>query len=268
MNSIDDRIKYYESISCSYKLYRNLPIVVRLDGRAFHTFTRSLDKPFDMPFIRLMQDTAMFLAKEFNATIAYTQSDEISLIFYNNDFRSEPLFDGKLFKLNSIIASTCSVFFNRNLSSLKNKQNEMPVFDCRSFNVPSTMEACNYLIWREQDASKNSISMAARALYSHNMLLNQNSKELQELIFQKGINWNDYPSCCKRGTYIQRVKKFTRFTLEELKNLPERHEARKNPDFMVERSVYEIKVLPVLSTIENIEDVIFYRHEPIIKCQK
>lgn len=106
----------------------------------------------------------------------------------------ETLFKGKVFKLTSILASLSTGFFNKNISNfLPEKSDLMPVFDCRVFNLPNVSEVVNYFNWREQDATKNSISMAAQAFYSHKELMGKNGSQKQEMLFQKGVNWNDYP---------------------------------------------------------------------------
>lgn len=134
----------------------------------------------------------------------------------------------------SDLAGMCSVFFNRELPKyLPEKSDKMPRFDARVWNVPTLDEAVNTFLWREQDATKNSITMAASNYYSHNFLMGKNGSEKQELLFQKGINWNDYPDFFKKGSYIQRKRVSTKFTANELEKLPINHNARKNPDMLV-----------------------------------
>lgn len=269
---IDHRMKYYESISsCNQRLFKNLPVIIRLDGKAFHTFTRNLIKPFDLGLIDLMRKTTEFLTKEFNAVLGYTQSDEISLLINNDNNESELLFDGKMFKINSILAATCSVYFNRQLPKYlphkvsQDDTKKNPVFDCRCFNVPSKTEACNYFIWREQDAVRNSINSTARSLYSHNELMNKNNSELQELIFQRGTNWNHLPSILKRGSYFINCIDKVMFSRQELDNLPPNHAARTNPELQFERKTVKNIDLPILTTISNLGDVIFKNLAPNLK---
>ena len=136
----------------------------------------------------------------------------------------------------SDLASMCSVYFNRQLPNfLPEKVDKMPRFDCRVFNVPTLDEAVNTFLWREQDATKNSISMAAQSVYSHNQLNGKTGSDKQEMLFQKGINWNDYPDFFKRGSYIQRKRTLTKFSTEELEKLPQKHQARLNPNLEIER---------------------------------
>src|SRR5690606_5426481 len=135
-------------------------------------------------------------------------------------------------------------------------------FDCRIFNVPSKDEAVNTLLWRELDATKNSISMAARCYYSHNQLLNLNGKEMKDLLNQKGVNWGSYPNFFKRGTYIVKRVLERKFSNEEIENLPNQHEARRNPNLTIKRSEVQTLELPPLKRVMNRVEVIFDNAEP------
>lgn len=159
-----------------------------------------------------------------------------------------------------------SVYFNRRLVEfLPEKSDKMPRFDCRVYSVPTLDEAVNSFLWREQDATKNSISMAAQEFYSHRELMGKNGSEKQEMLFQKGVNWNDYPSFFKRGTYVQRKRVLTPFSLEEIDRLPEKHNARKDPNFIIERWVIDKVSLPQLTKIDNVIDVIVWGEDPKLK---
>ena len=138
----------------------------------------------------------------------------------------------------------------------------MPVFDCRVWTVPTLMEAVNVFMWREWDCTKNSITQAASHYYSHKELHGKNGSEKQEMLFAKGINFNDYPVWFKRGTYVQRQKVFRKFTVEEIDKLPPKHNARINPDLIVERTDIEIIDMPILSQVINRVDVFFKGEKP------
>ena len=242
-----------------------IPVIARLDGKGFSKFTKGLKRPYDERLSRLMIETTKYLVKETNANCGYTQSDEITLMWYSERYESEIYFSGKLFKMISDLSSMCSVFFNRELPNyLPEKIHLMPRFDCRVYNVPSLDEAVNSFYWREKDATKNSVSMTASHYYSHNFLHGKNGSEKQELLFQKGVNWNDYPSFFKRGTYVQRKRILTKFSIEELEKLPMKHNARKNPETLIERWVVDVVDLPPLSTIKNKVDVVVFGENPII----
>jgi tRNA(His) 5'-end guanylyltransferase len=255
-------MKDYEMAEAGRMLLPGLPIMLRLDGKNFSSFTRGLQRPYDKRLSDLMVDTAKFLVEETNALISYTQSDEISLVLFTENPETQLFFDGRIQKLTSVVASMATAYFNRNLYTIPEKKDKVAYFDCRVWNVPNLTEAANALVWRELDATKNAISMAAQHYYSHKELHNKNGKEKQEMLFQKGINFNDFPSFFKRGSYVRRVHRATKFTFEEICNLPEKHEARTNPDLVVERSVVERVELPPATKIANRVDVFFKGASP------
>lgn len=261
-----DRMKSYEKQTTGINLIPRIPVIARLDGKNFSKFTKGLKRPFDERLTNLMIETTKYLVKETNANCGYHQSDEITLVWYTDKIYSSIYFDGRLFKMIGDLSSMTSVYFNKLLPKyIPEKANKSPRFDCRVFNVPTLEEAVNSFIWREQDATKNSITMAASCYYSHSELINKNGSEKQEMLFKKGINWNDYPSSFKRGTYVQRKRVFTKFTVEEIDKLPLKHNARKDPDFIIERWIVREIELPKLSSIKNSIDVILYGKDPIMK---
>jgi tRNA(His) 5'-end guanylyltransferase len=151
-----------------------------------------------------------------------------------------------------------SVKFSKLLPGfIPEKKDELPLFDCRAWNVPSKGEAINALIWRELDATRNSISMAAQVYYSHEQLIGKDNSEMQEMLFQKGINWNDYQSFFKRGVFIQRRRVKRKFT--------PKHNARVNPNLEVERTEIRVLEMPPLAHVENREEVIFEGGEPVYR---
>ncbi len=261
-----ERMKYYESFESERRLYPLLPVIARMDGICFHKFTKDLKKPFDENFSKLMVEVAEFLLQYFGAYAAYTQSDEITLGWNLESYDSELFCGGRIQKLTSHLASKTSVHFNKLLPNyLENKLNSEPCFDARVFSVPNLTEAANEFLWREQDAFKNAISMAAHAHFSHEEVMNKNGSEMQEMLFQqKNINFNDYPPAFKRGTFLVRRKVHSCWTKEELETLPEKHHARKNENLTVERiKVIRFTDLPKFSTISNREGFLFYNQEPI-----
>ena len=261
IDKMGDRLKMFEGIEAGRILIPNLPICVRVDGRAFHTFTRGMNRPYDERMSKAMIETMKYLVKKTDACIGYVQSDEISLVLSDS---KEPLFGGRVQKLTSIIAAMATAKFNDEIhKSFPDKP--LAEFDCRVWNVPNRTEAANTILWREFDATKNSISMAARSVYSDNQLLNKNSSEKQEMLWQKGINWDKYPVFFKRGTYARRVVIERKLTPDELKDLPEHHEARKNPDMVFTRSEIKEIEMPIFSAVENREAVIFEGAEPKVK---
>lgn len=184
-------------------LPRRTYTVVRVDGKAFHTYTRSFSKPFDDDLIQTMDNTAKRLCENIQgAKFAYVQSDEISILL--TDFEkitTDAWFDGNIQKIASISAAMATAYFNDEISKIAGITNPA-LFDARVFTIPDPIEVENYFIWRQNDATRNSIQMVARAFYSHKECNNKNTSQLQDMIHDKGINWNDYPPSRKRGRIV------------------------------------------------------------------
>lgn len=224
-DSLGDRMKLFEQQEAGRTAFRQLPLMARLDGRTFHSFCRGLDKPYDKRFSHLMIETAKHLVDETQAKIGYVQSDEISLCWMLENYEQEFLFNGKFQKLTSILAATATAFFNRGLLSvIPEKSHLLPVFDCRVWNVPTLKEAYHAILWRQQDATKNAISMAAHTYFSHKSLQGMHGGQMQERLWaEKGINFNDYPPFFKRGVFVKRHKVEKMLSDEELARIPEQH---------------------------------------------
>ncbi len=259
-----DRMKVYEAAEAGRRLMPLLPAFARIDGRSFHNFTRGLDRPYDERLSRTMIDVCVFLVRETNACMGYAQSDEITLAWHSDSYDGQVFFDGRVVKMCSSLAALTSVYFYRlcleRLPSVY--ADKLPTFDCRVWNVPNRVEGANVFLWREKDATKNSISMAARACYGHEELESKSSSQMQEMLWQKGVNWNDYPAYFKRGTFIQRRVSACKFTVEELDSLPEKHEARRNPDLVVERADCVPLEMPPFAKVTNRVEVVFEGDEP------
>ena len=207
------RIKsFYEKVTRIF-LPRRTYTIIRIDGKAFHTYTKGLNRPFDMDLVADMDRTAQFLCKEIQgAKMAFVQSDEISILVTDFDkLETSAWYDNNLQKICSISASLATAKFNqlridKLISSgkiLTDFDNlKLAMFDSRVFQIPSKVEVENYFIWRQQDTVKNSISSVAQSLYSHKELDGKNGNDKQEMIFQKGMNWNDFDPKLKRGRMI------------------------------------------------------------------
>lgn len=215
-DELGQRMKdFYESRSKT-KLLRRSFTILRIDGKAFHTYTRGLTRPFDDDLIEDMNLTAAYLCKNImGAKLAYVQSDEISILVTDFDtITTQAWFDYNVQKMCSVAASMATSEFNklrlnRLLQSKKLKDIhsvKMAEFDARVFQLPSLTETINYFIWRQQDATRNSISSVAQSLYSHKELNGKSTSVMQEMIFQKNINWNDYDFRKKRGGCIKQVQ--------------------------------------------------------------
>jgi len=193
--ALGDRMKRYEA---SYRslLPRRTYTMMRVDIRAAHSYLRGAQKPFDEVFMADMDATAEALCAEITgAVFAYTQSDEISVLV--TDFageQSEPWFGGVTAKWLSVSASLATAVLN------ERRPGRRALFDARVFTLSDPVEVANYFVWRQRDAVRNSISMAARTHFSHRRLNGVSTNGMQELLWSEaGVNWNDYPVGCRRG---------------------------------------------------------------------
>jgi tRNA(His) 5'-end guanylyltransferase len=199
-DALGDRMKGYE-LAARTSLPRRLPVVVRVDGRAFHTYTRRLTRPFDSRFIDAMDVVTLELCGEVaGAVFAYVQSDEVSLLVHNyRRLRTEAWFDNQVQKIVSVAASVAAATMTAWSPRLFGTTAvRLAHFDARAFVLPEA-EVANYFLWRQQDASRNSLQMLARSLYSHAECEGQGSAQLQEMCFRRGRNWNDLPVHWRRG---------------------------------------------------------------------
>lgn len=220
--------EYYEQIP-KMKLMRRTPVIIRIDGRSFHSFTRGFKRPFDDVLIDTMQKTMKYLCENIQGCVlGYHQSDEISLVLVDyQNINSAAWFDYEVQKMCSIAASMATMAFNKifeekcieygqvipmtesgheimDVYSKAAKKGAM--FDARCFNIPKE-EVTNYFYWRQLDATRNSIQMVGRANFSHKELHEKSCNQIQDMLMtQKGINWNDFPIYQKRGSCCVKEK--------------------------------------------------------------
>lgn len=224
-DSLGDRMKRYENVAKT-RLVRRMPVIIRLDGKAFHTFTRGFVRPFDSILMQTMDDTMKYLCENIQGCVlGYKQSDEISLVLIDyQTLTTDAWFDYNVEKMCSIAASMATLAFNRFFIdnamaaqqffdtegsidglmkfdySVYERKFNTALFDARVFNVPKE-EVANCLIWRQQDATRNSIQLAGQSQFSHRELDGKSCNQIQDMLFcEKGINWNDFRTPCKRGT--------------------------------------------------------------------
>jgi len=226
-NSLGDRMKnYYEEVSKT-RLTRRTPVIIRLDGKSFHTFTRGFKKPFDELFMKTMQVTMKYLCENIQGCVlGYTQSDEITLVLVDyNKLDTAAWFDYEVQKMTSISASMATLAFNKYYAEIIANDTEdeeefkkyasklnMAMFDSRVFNIPKE-EVANCLLWRQLDAERNSILSVAQANYSQKEMQGISCKELvAKLENEKGIIWGNLPTSQKRG--ICCIKEIT-YTLDD-----------------------------------------------------
>ncbi len=202
MKNIGDRMKDNYENRNRYYLTRRIPVIMRLDGKAFHTLLKRADKPFDDDFRECMETTAMYICRNIQGTkCGYIQSDEISLLLTDFDkLDTEGWFDYNVQKMTSIASAIASVFFST-LTVYKTA-----FFDCRVFNIPKE-EVTNYFIWRQKDWVRNSIQMLAQSHFSHKQLHKKNSSDMHEMLHGKEINWADLENKWKNGSFIKKEDK-------------------------------------------------------------
>lgn len=197
-DSLGDRMKRYEGASRS-TLTPRMPIIVRVDGRSFHTFTKHCERPFDIDIANAMLAAAVGLMQDTHAELAYVQSDEISLLLHGyKRFSSKPYFDNEVQKIASVTASVAS-------SSVSLTTRRPCSFDARVFAVPES-DVCNYFVWRQKDAIRNSVQMVAQSLFSQKELDQRNCDKLKEMCRSKGVNWDNMHTWKKRGACVFRYQ--------------------------------------------------------------
>jgi tRNA(His) guanylyltransferase len=262
-DTFGDRCKRFEAAEAGRRAMPGIPLLARLDGRAFHTFARGLPRPYDERLTTCMIETTRALVDDLKAIAGYTQSDEITLLWWVPSAGPAIYpFDGRFQKIASVAAGLASAVFMREmLARIPEKARSTPCFDARAWQVPSREDALDVFLWREDDAAKNSVSMAARALYTHKELHGKGGPELHELLHAKGVNWNDYPPRFKRGTYVRREQTVRRLTDDERLRIPEPHRPDAGATFL--RGEVRPIALPPLRRVQNALQVLFNGAEPV-----
>ena len=296
-DELGTRIKRLEAQTTKTTLMPGLPVYARIDGRAFHTFCRGLKKPFCYELVETMQEVTKFLVEETHAQLGYVQSDEISLCWLDID---KAPFDGKLFKLQSVLASLATSKFVNYINYKYNTYNVLkaakveyagskaielflqdmidgipnweqlydkcqklnPSFDCRVFQLPNEIELANTFVWREIDAVRNSVSMLAQANFSHKELQGKDRKAMLTMLEEKEIRWNELRDDLKRGAYFKRVLVNKELDDKTWNKIPikNRPESR-----TVVRSEIQRYNIPEMKNIANKVGVYFYEEQPIPK---
>ena len=255
-DALGTRMKEFYENRTRFSLPRRTYTIIRIDGKAFHTYTKGLVKPFDAGLIEDMDNTACYLCEKIQgAKMAFVQSDEISILLTDFDkLTTDAWFDGNIQKIVSVSASMATAKFNQlRIIRKLNQPNlfgnipftitiieklKLAEFDSRTFIIPTLVEVENYFIWRQQDTVRNSISSVAQSLFSTEELKNINTKEQKEMCFIKGVDWNDYSIKEKRGRLILKTT--------YLKNDVERSiwESVDSPNFTEDRSIFKLLTEP------------------------
>ncbi len=198
-DSLGLRMKTYYEDRTRYLLPRRTYTIIRIDGRSHSNYTRGLERPYSVPYMDAIDITAKYLCLNIpGVKLAYTQSDEISLVITDFDKQdTQAFFDGNIQKIVSVTASMAAAFFNQ--PEIAPNPDKLASFDARVFTIPSEIEVFNSIHWRQLDATRNSISMLAQAHYSHKELHRKKRDDMHQMLYEKGINWNNEPTRFKRG---------------------------------------------------------------------
>lgn len=222
--SLGERMKTYEATT-QITLLRRMPVIIRIDGRAFHTFTRHIkpeksaendnvyvdvslkETPFSVKLHQAMLATAATLFKEVQNTVfVYTQSDEISILLKDwEQLETQQWFGANVQKMVSLSSSIATAAFNFAFHNIFNswptQVKTLAHFDSRVFNLPKE-EVTNYFIWRQQDALRNSVQMLGRFVFSQKEMHGKHNDKILDMLMQKNINWNSLPTWMKRGSCV------------------------------------------------------------------
>jgi len=224
-DELGDRMKAYEGVE-SQRWLSGGPVCARIDGRSFSKFSKAFTRPYDPDLAAAMQFACKHLVENTHANIGFVQSDEISLIWDEPAEGSEMLFNGKVLKLTSVLASMTTAAFCVVLGHMRPKpvEEKMPHFDARVWTVPSQVEAANVLVWRSQDARKNGISSAARSCMSAKEMHGLNTGQMLGEMQMRGVNYDtDFPEHHRFGSYYQRKNVSRQLTAQERNSIPEEH---------------------------------------------
>lgn len=240
MNTLGDRMKGYEKASRVY-LPGRMPMIIRCDGKAFHTFTRGMEKPWDLKMRNAMTAAGKALVEAIQgAKLAYIQSDEISVLVTDYDsLEFDPWYNKAVQKIVSVSAAIATQAFNGSMQESDGKQGAL--FDARSFVLPKE-DVCNYFVWRQQDAVRNSIQGLGQSKFSHKELHKKNIHDIQEMLHSAhGINWNNCEVWEKRGWTV--IRKFYEVSTGDDLSIRSNVEADWNiPTFSQDRKYVESRV--------------------------
>lgn len=255
---LGDRLKAVERLEAGKKLDAKKPLVCRLDGKSFHTYTKKMKKPFDEVLIKAMQETTKFLIEKSHADIGYTQSDEITLVYLPKE-NSTPYLDSKVQKLTSILASFATAKFNQ-FATENSLSKDFAFFDSRVWNVETNHDVFEVFLWRQEDAVKNSISMLAQAHFSAKELHKKSSRDKIEMLKEKGIRWEAQPEHFKSGTFWARKL--------SLKEVPVEFKSYSNDSHVIRSSVEEKTFERLRKEVGKVQFIDFIENANSLKKEK
>ena len=249
-DALGDKHKKFEE-NRNDRLMSGVPVMARLDGRSFHTLTRNCVKPYDTNFIDAMDATCVELVKLYNADVGYCQSDEITLAWISLD-----MFDLRIQKLCSSMAADATYTFSQ-------EWGVKGAFDCRVWNVPNLYTAAENFMWREMDATRNSVNMSAHQIFKQKELDGVSTKKRITMMEERGFHWALIEDRLKRGSFYKKGSQMKNLTEEELCNIPEKF----RPNGPVKRQVITRRCWPALTRVVN-KEAIFTGDELIYETEQ
>jgi len=260
-DSLGDRMKAFEAAETSRAAAPGEAVIVRIDGAGFSGFTSRLEKPFDARLHRAMVEATRKVVEDFKCRIGYTQSDEATFVLWEPE--GDLLFGGRHQKIATRFATKFATAFLLQALRLfpEAVDRQVPEFDGRSHSVPMPEYAASNVFWRETDARKNAVSMAARAQFSHRMLDGKSTQQMKAMMAEHGYDFPSQPEGFRRGTFLRRIIETRPLTPEERAKIPEGH---KVPASVKRARVVEVP-MPHLSFVKNLAEVILHGEEPVLR---
>lgn len=257
---LGDEIKAIESAESLRAAAQGEPVLVRVDGASFSRFTKPFERPFDARIAEAMDYAAAKGVSDFNCRLAYTQSDEITFLFWNPE--DELPFAGRLQKLASrVAAKTTAAFIMKGLELFPERiSRAVPEFDGRATVFPSLDIAAKAVLWREIDARRNAVSMAARSHFTAGDMNGKSSSDLKAMMTLEGTDFDAMPERFRRGAFFRRQVVERTLTPEEMSAIPEAH----RPTGPVKRTAVTQVSLPPLTAVENLADVLFHQADSVV----
>jgi Uncharacterized conserved protein len=265
-DTLGDELKHYENIESGRRAEIGEPVVVRVDGVSFSKFTKGFQRPFDPHIAEAMDEACVAVVERLNPVIGYTQSDEMTFVFW--DPINELAYGGRLQKLASVCAAVATAAFLKAALRLfpDYVQNSTPIFDGRAHVLDLPLAAKN-VEWRELDARRNAVSMAAHHVLGHHAIHGKSPADMKEMLAEKGVDYTTYPERFKRGAFFRLRKVMVERTPEEMARIPEQFRAQASG--VKERTkVVKLTGVPPLSLVENLEAFIFLDEKPIAPERK
>lgn len=261
-DDLGDRMKAYERRETDRRHFTTLPIYARIDGRGFSKFTAGMSRPFDPRMTLAMQAVAQHLVAETCATVAYVQSDEISLLWKAPTHETNVFFDGKIAKMTSVLASLAAAAMAHQVRGWKPYEDRLPHFDARVIQLPDETEAANMILWRVLDAQRNAVTSAARARFDHAALQGKSVEEMRRMLTAAGIDFDTaYPEDARCGAFIRRYA--VEETMDENTRLSIPQAVRPPPGARFVRNRLTNFSVPNLLDVVNRTDFIMRGDEPL-----